>query len=432
MAVFIDNYTANQLDEVHLDEIQRLILCHHLSLNIAIDGPPGSGKTECILAISKLLNKSIRQYSCGRETNERQLINRISLIQKDGATITEVENGVVVEAAACGEPIYLDEFNLVHQDRQKKLNSLFDDRRSIVRTDGKEIQAKPGFWVSLSYNPQANSLFEGDLEESVADRFIHQSFKSPSADISAYIAANNSLKRVSIAREEDELTKILLGVPDNSISCRAIFYKDGEGYKFFKATSFDNDFELYDFFSGNKITLSDSIRNSKNLFLYQVHTKKSELEGVKVYDDQESFETLEGGVFITKLAGFCEELTNLGTYGCRKGHLKFSSKHIEKEFPPIKIHIPSLRIQTAVIRIYASLLAVKCSKRAAVQASIQILIDQVTYGNYKNEKIGQQNIKDFVSKLAIEYGFFEAPIKPSLGDSFNNLKSKIKRVVTRK
>ncbi len=42
---------------------------------------------------------------------------------------------------------YGDEFNLLKEDVQKRMNSAFDERRFIDRSDGGQIKALPGFLV---------------------------------------------------------------------------------------------------------------------------------------------------------------------------------------------------------------------------------------------------------------------------------------------
>jgi len=68
------------------------------------------------------------------------------------------------------------------------MNSAFDNRRSIDRNDGSVVRAKPGFLAAISYNP-TQDFGKRDLEDSVADRFVHFHFRDWPSDLRAYISA---------------------------------------------------------------------------------------------------------------------------------------------------------------------------------------------------------------------------------------------------
>jgi hypothetical protein len=119
---------------------------------------------------------------------------------QDGASVTTHVNGPLVNAMIDPGIFYGDEFNLLKEDVQKRMNSAFDERRSIDRSDGMQVFAKKGFWGVISYNPTQN-FTSRDLEDSVADRFIHLHYERWTPDFKAYVAHKKAIgnKNLSFA-----------------------------------------------------------------------------------------------------------------------------------------------------------------------------------------------------------------------------------------
>ncbi|MCB1316820.1 MAG: MoxR family ATPase, partial [Leptospiraceae bacterium] len=183
-----DFYIANQLTAEGLDELQRMLLLYRHGLHTALDGPPGVGKTRAIIEVAQILNVPLFTKNCSSRTTESHIISYPSLTVKDGASVTIQISGPLIRALHTPGIFYGDEFNLLKEDVQKRLNSAFDERRAIDRSDGRLIRAKPGFWGVISYNPTQNLAIQ-DLEDSVADRFVHLQFERWNSDFKAYISA---------------------------------------------------------------------------------------------------------------------------------------------------------------------------------------------------------------------------------------------------
>ena len=165
-------FVANQVTYEGFDELQRLLMCRYLGVHTAIDGPPGVGKTHSVIEVSRILGMRLYTKTCSSRTTESHIISYPVLTVREGASITGHANGPLVSAMLEPGIFYGDEFNLLKEDVQKRLNSAFDERRYIDRNDGVQIEARPGFWGVISYNPTQN-LTSRDLEDSVADRFVH-------------------------------------------------------------------------------------------------------------------------------------------------------------------------------------------------------------------------------------------------------------------
>ena len=169
------NYVANQVTPEGLDEVQRMILAYKLGQHVAFSGSPGTGKTNLVVALPKIVQRPLFDTTCDTFMTESPLVGAPELSGSNGATVTVWNNGIASEAAEQNGIFYGDEFDLLPGSVQKRLNSLFDDRRSIRRRDGKEIKAGDNFFGVVSYNP-SDKASKRELEESVADRFVHFNF----------------------------------------------------------------------------------------------------------------------------------------------------------------------------------------------------------------------------------------------------------------
>jgi len=183
----IEGYVATQVSREGIDELQALLICSQLGLNVALSGPPGIGKTESVLELARLLEIPLFTKTCSARTSESHIISHPVLMEKNGVSITAHEDGALCRAMLGPGLFYGDEYNLLKEDVQKRMNSAFDDRRSIDRNDGSVVRAKPGFMAAISYNP-TQDFGRRDLEDSVADRFVHFRYKDWPSDLRAYIS----------------------------------------------------------------------------------------------------------------------------------------------------------------------------------------------------------------------------------------------------
>jgi MoxR-like ATPase len=190
----LTGYVATQVSREGIDELQALSVCARLGLNVALSGPPGIGKTESVRELAKLLELPLFTKVCSSCTSESHVIAHPVLIERNGATVTAQEDGALCRAMLAPGIFYGDEYNLLKEDVQKRMNSAFDDRRSIDRNDGSLVTAKPGFLAVISYNP-SRDIGRRDLEDSVADRFVHFKFLDWPSELKAFIATLRSEER---------------------------------------------------------------------------------------------------------------------------------------------------------------------------------------------------------------------------------------------
>nr|HPO51126.1 AAA family ATPase [Spirochaetota bacterium] len=121
------NYIATQITKEGIDEIQALTMCYKLGLNVALDGLPGVGKTQSVIELSELFDLKLFTKTCSSKTTESHIISHPILTERNGVSVTEHANGPLVLAMVTPGIFYGDEYNLLKEDVQKRMNSAFDD-----------------------------------------------------------------------------------------------------------------------------------------------------------------------------------------------------------------------------------------------------------------------------------------------------------------
>ncbi|WCL50738.1 AAA family ATPase [Leptospira sp. GIMC2001] len=379
-------YIANQVCYEGLDELQRLILAYQLGCHSAIDGPPGVGKTRVIQEVAKILKKNLYSKNCSSRTSESHIISLPMLSVKDGASVTSYSSGPLIRALAEPGIFYGDEFNLLKEDVQKRLNSAFDDRRSIERQDGFVVQGKPGFWAVISYNP-SQDMISKDLEESVADRFIHFTFDRWNPDFKAYIAYLSSGKQNDVAIQN------LFGI---KLSERGI---DDRG-NFYIKKIVNTSASWVDFWTGNPSSATPE-------YTYWVNDHKSIYRGFEQIKIKTYLENLKGKAypeveFSRVLSRFTETLYQLKKDGKSPVMKQLGlSKLIEGEdLESLSIHETSTRIESSAIRHYVAMREKNFHPYLCQSYATRIVIDQACYGQYRNRQLSKTTTLQLVESLA--------------------------------
>lgn len=380
-------YIANQMTGEGLDEIQRLLLAYQLSLPVALDGPPGVGKTQCVLELSRLLGKTLYTRTCSSRTTETQIIAHPMLVARNSASVTEYINGPLGRALEEGALFYGDEFNLLKEDVQKRLNSAFDERRTIDRADGLQISAKKGFFGIISYNPSDN-LISRDLESSVADRFIHFHYHRWSPDFKAYVAHLKAQGKKSVrglARENPfQLDLQWRGLTSHF---QFILSRGEEGGPW------------VDFFSGEEV-------REKPAYLYLTLKQKNLLEqreNVRKKLEGMAYSEINLGRI---LARFTDALSAMARGENTPLLKKIGIEDIKKreDMELLSLHEASARIEAAAMRHYADLLRRGCPRYAAQSYAVHLVIDQVCYGQYRHKKLRESTVYEIVTMVARNMG----------------------------
>ncbi len=383
-------YVANQVSHEGLDELQRLLLAYRLGSHAAIDGPPGVGKTHSVMEIAKILGLNLYTKTCSSRTTESHIISYPVLGVREGASVTTHVNGPLVCAMLEPGIFYGDEFNLLKEDVQKRMNSAFDERRYIDRNDGVQIMARPGFWGIISYNPTQN-LTARDLEDSVADRFIHLHYGRWPSAFKAYVAHRKA--RADIRGGEVNETDFNI-----SLSWRGISRDGG----FFVGKSGDGHIKWYDFFTGK-------LSENEPDYTYQVNDTESIIRGlggldgtkVNIMSELER-NALPEIAFARVLSQFTDTLQSLSATG-RSPMLKklgLGDTIEEEDLELLSLHGSSARIEVAALKHYHYLLEKGFNRYLAQSYAVRLVIDQVCYGQYREKKLRDHTAYGLVQIVA--------------------------------
>jgi len=378
-------YIANQLTPEGFDELQRLFMARTLGLHVAIDGPPGVGKTQCVREIARFLGQPIFTKTCSGRTNESHIIAYPVLAVDSGASYTRYENGPLCQALECGGIFYGDEFNQLKEDVQKRLNSAFDDRREIDRADGVLVKAKPGFWGVISYNP-SEDLGSRDLEDSVADRFVHLPYHRWSSDFKACIA-------VARARGLDRNKLLVNNDFGITLGLRGIDRK----LHFYNGIRKGGETKWHDFFSGEEV-------DHEPEYIYLVH---DDCDPVKRRKQREMADALSRFCFdelsfARILSRFTDTLQSLKATGESPLLAKLGMgdlKHKE-DLELLSLHESSARIEMAALKHHRLLIKKGCPPYFAQAYATRIAIDQICFGKYRNRKLREKTTIDLVWAVA--------------------------------
>jgi len=380
-------FIANQVTYEGLDELQRLLLAHELGFHVAIDGPPGVGKTQSVIEASRILGTHLYTKTCSSRTTESHIIAFPVLAQRDGATVTEYVDGPLCRAMREGAVFYGDEFNLLKEDVQKRMNSAFDERRSVDRPDGADVKAAPGFWAVISYNPTRN-ITSRDLEDSVADRFLHMHFCRWDSDFKAYVSLNRSQRtRRSALRTE------------NDFGIRLGWRGVSRGLQFYLGEAKGKEVVWRDFFTGGPVRGEPEHR-------YLVHDDASmfrkdpdSVRRVLADFERQAYSRIE----LTRvIARYADLLHSLATTGESPLLAKIGLGNIkEKEdLELLQLHAGSARIEIAAMTHYQYLTGRGWNRYLAQAYAARLVIDQLCYGQYRDRKLRDSTVYELCTSIA--------------------------------
>lgn len=384
-----DFYVANQVGAEGLDEIQRLLLAYKLGVHVAIDGPPGVGKTRGVIEVARILGRTLFTKTCSNRTTESHIISHPALTVRDGASVTEHVNGPLLRAMTEPGIFYGDEFNLLKEDVQKRLNSAFDERRSIDRSDGEEIEALPGFWAVISYNP-SQDLVSRDLEDSVADRFAHFHFQRWRPDFKAFVSAAKAGLTENPGNPQADGSAFNVKTGWRGVDADLNFYRG--------TVKGSGPVQWEEFFTSRPA--------SRPAYVYRVYDPHSLLSHEKP-PGEERLNRLDAQAYNeTELARLLSRFTDLLQSLAHSGHSPLLKKigladlREKDDLELLSLHESSTRIEAAALKHYRELLHRGCRRYLAQSYAANLVIDQVCYGRYRNKKLRENTVHSLVVMIA--------------------------------
>jgi len=381
------SYIATQVTKEGIDELQSLAMCYALKLNVALDGQPGVGKTQSVIEITEIFNLRLFTKTCSSRTSESHIISYPVLTEKNGVSVTQHANGPLALAMTTAGVFYGDEYNLLKEDVQKRMNSSFNERRYIDRNDGEIIYARDGFFAIISYNP-SRDVSVRDLEDSVADRFVHFNYREWPGDLKAYISMKKSKPDVRFDFKDYKIE-----LENRGISRDLSFF------------IFDSDAGKWcDFFTGNQTDV-------KPEFVYKAHKIKNlnarDKESRKALDElsNKSYSEVELSRMFAKFAELINELSESGRSSLLK-KIGLDKLNSTEDSELLQIHRSSTRIISAALKHYHFLLGRGFNTYLAQSYATSIIINQMCYGSHRNAKLKDMTNFDMTVSIAKALGLY--------------------------
>ncbi|MFH1467324.1 MAG: AAA family ATPase [Pseudomonadota bacterium] len=154
------------------DELSTLLAYLRQQVPVALQGPPGCGKTTAVQHCAATLGRPLVTVACSQDLSVHDLVGRFHLRGGETAFL----EGPLLRAMRLGALLYLDEADRAPQDVWSVLHSALDHRRAqhVPELDALVVAA-PGFAVVASYNPVLSSRTNG-LPHAVRQRFVFLTF----------------------------------------------------------------------------------------------------------------------------------------------------------------------------------------------------------------------------------------------------------------
>ena len=170
------------------DEVAVFESCHARNLPVLIKGPTGCGKTRFVQHMAWKLGRPLITVSCHDDLTSSDLTGR--WIVRGGET--EWVDGPLAAAVRVGAICYLDEIVEARADTTVVIHPLADDRRILsLERKGELLEARPGFQLVMSFNPQHQHAIK-QLKPSTRQRFVTLTFDYPAPSIEAEIVVTET------------------------------------------------------------------------------------------------------------------------------------------------------------------------------------------------------------------------------------------------
>jgi len=393
----VSEYVATQVTNEGIDELQALYLCYKMRLNAALSGPPGVGKTESVLELSRILEIPLFTKVCSSRTTESHIISHPVLIEKNGVTITAHEDGALSRAMLAPGIFYGDEYNLLKEDIQKRMNSAFDDRRSIDRNDGSLVNAKPGFMAVISYNP-SDGMGMRDLEDSVADRFVHFHYEEWPSELKAFISVLKAERKMG--KPIPDYRHFGVNLVQRGFDQRGGFLEmeNGAWVDFFTGAR-AAEAPRYQYFCLRKKHLGDRTPASKTIV---------DNLGKMVFD----YSGLSHS--ISRFVGSINELAR-GGKSINLADLGLGAISESGDYEQLSVHPSSTRIITAALMHNRYCAEHGWNPYLAQSYSINLVINQIAYGNYRNLRVCDIANIDILATIARSMGLLGSSVQYNTG-----------------
>ena len=231
-----------------------------------------------------------------------------------------------------------------------------------------------------------------DLEDSVADRFVHFHYKRWLCDLHAYISSLQAWKKIANKRQSFNQFNIKLELRGIS--------RDGH---FYKKEGSAKDTVWYDFFTGMEVP-----RMKDPDFIYYAHKVKNMNDkdpatlNAVINLSRKAFSEVELARIISR---FVEMVNDLSITGKSPLLSKLGLDEINKkeDLALLTVHRCSIRIQVAALLHYNYLVSRGWQKYLAQSYASSLIINQMCYGSYRDKTL--RNITNYTLLNTIARAF---------------------------
>jgi gas vesicle protein GvpN len=140
--------------------------------HVLLEGPVGVGKTKLALAIANYLNRPVYRVDGDERYTETKLTGWFDppIVLSKGYVWDSFIPGPLTQAMLNGGILFINELNRMPEGTQNVLLPAMDEGKIIIPRLG-EIQAKPGFIVIATQNPE-EFVGTSRISEALRDRFV--------------------------------------------------------------------------------------------------------------------------------------------------------------------------------------------------------------------------------------------------------------------
>ncbi|MEM2193002.1 MAG: AAA family ATPase [Candidatus Methanomethylicia archaeon] len=172
--------------------------------HVLLEGPVGVGKTKLALAVASYLNRSIYRVDGDERYTETKLTGWFDppIVLSKGYVWDAFIPGPLTQAMLNGGILFINELNRMPEGTQNVLLPAMDEGKIIIPRLG-EIQAKPGFIVIATQNPE-EFVGTSRISEALRDRFVWVGLNYQSFDEEVEIVkretgvSNDSLVKIAV------------------------------------------------------------------------------------------------------------------------------------------------------------------------------------------------------------------------------------------
>lgn len=153
-------------------ELSQILAAVKSNKHVLLEGPVGVGKTTLALAVANYLNRPVYRVDGDERYTEHKLVGWFDppLVMAKGYTDEAFIPGPLTQSMLTGGVLLINELNRMPEGTQNVLLPAMDERKIVIPKIG-TIEAKPGFVVIATQNPE-EFVGTSRLSEALKDRFV--------------------------------------------------------------------------------------------------------------------------------------------------------------------------------------------------------------------------------------------------------------------